>query len=62
MIPRSREVQECRFCKNKCIGKFVDDEDKDCGNFIAKRVSAEEKFLRSFLIKPFSLIVLCELN
>lgn len=41
-----RETAECGNCKNKCIGKFVDDEDKDCINFIPKRISAEEKYLR----------------
>ena len=51
MIPRPREEQECRLCKNKCIGEFVDDEDKDCSNFIPKRISAEEKFLRKLLVK-----------
>jgi len=41
-----REMLECRYCKNNCIGKFVNDEDKDCINFIPKRISAEEKYLR----------------
>jgi len=41
-----REELECDFCKKACRGEFVDDEDKDCINFIPKRISAEEKFLR----------------
>lgn len=46
MIPRPREDQECRWCKGKCKGEFIDNEDGDCGKFIPKRISAEEKFLR----------------
>lgn len=41
-----REMAECRYCKNHCRSKFVDDDDKDCKNFIPKRISAEEKYLR----------------
>lgn len=43
---RPREIRECGECKNSCIGQFVDDELKDCKNFIPKRISAEEKYLR----------------
>lgn len=43
---KPREVRECRKCKNLCLGEFVDDNLKDCINFIPKRISAEERFLR----------------
>ncbi|MBA7521679.1 hypothetical protein ES705_13790 [subsurface metagenome] len=46
IFPRPREIRECGECKNSCIGKFTDDELKDCVNFIPKRISAEEKYLR----------------
>ena len=46
IFPRPREDRECRYCKNSCIGQFVDDEDKDCINFIPRRISVEEKYLR----------------
>ncbi len=45
-IPNYREIHECGNCKNSCIGKFIDDDLKDCINFIPKRISVEEKFLR----------------
>lgn len=45
-FPRPREIRECRYCKNSCIGQFIDDEDGDCKNFIPKRISAEERYLR----------------
>ena len=41
-----REIRECGDCKNSCIGKFVDDDLKDCINFIPKRISAEERYLQ----------------
>ena len=49
MMPRPREEQECRLCKNRCVGKFADDEDKDCSNFVPRRISAEENFLRKWI-------------
>jgi len=39
-------IIECEECKNSCYGKRIEDEDKDCINFISRRISAEEKFLR----------------
>jgi len=41
-----REVTECGRCKNSCLGQFVDNKLRDCINFIPKRISAEEKYLK----------------
>ncbi|MBA7560840.1 hypothetical protein ES695_14365 [Candidatus Atribacteria bacterium 1244-E10-H5-B2] len=44
-----REVRKCGKCKNLCVGDFVDDglPGQGCINFIPKRISVEEKCLRT---------------
>ena len=39
-------VIECEECKNNCYGKQVCDKDKDCINFIPRRISVEEDYLQ----------------
>jgi len=44
-------IIECEECKNSCYGKQIFDEDKDCINFIPRRISVEEKYLREHFYK-----------